>query len=84
MHDGAEDDGRDQHPDQPDEHIAQWLERYATGMAVTVDIGNTKNIHPTNKQEVGKRLALWALAKTYGRLIAWAPVNQKAGGVPAR
>ncbi|WP_190811496.1 sialate O-acetylesterase [Flagellimonas sp. S3867] len=37
-----------------------------TGMAVTNDIGNLKNIHPTNKQEVGKRLALWALAKTYG------------------
>ncbi|WP_136468363.1 sialate O-acetylesterase [Flagellimonas onchidii] len=37
-----------------------------TGMAVTNDIGNLKNIHPTNKQEVGRRLALWALAKTYG------------------
>lgn len=38
-----------------------------TGMAVTNDIGNLKNIHPTNKQEVGRRLALWALAKTYGK-----------------
>jgi sialate O-acetylesterase len=38
-----------------------------TGMAVTVDIGNPKDIHPRNKQEVGRRLALWALAKTYGR-----------------
>jgi len=37
-----------------------------TGMAVTMDIGNVNNIHPTNKQDVGKRLALWALAKTYG------------------
>jgi len=37
-----------------------------TGMAVTNDIGNLKNIHPTNKQEVGRRLALWAMAKTYG------------------
>jgi len=37
-----------------------------TGMVVTNDIGNLKNIHPTNKQEVGRRLALWALAKTYG------------------
>ena len=37
-----------------------------TGMAVTNDIGNLENIHPINKQEVGKRLALWALAKTYG------------------
>lgn len=38
-----------------------------TGMAVTTDIGNIANIHPTNKQEVGRRLALWALAKTYGK-----------------
>jgi len=38
-----------------------------TGMVVTTDIGNVKNIHPKNKQEVGRRLALWALAKTYGK-----------------
>ena len=38
-----------------------------TGMAVTTDIGNLKDIHPQNKQEVGRRLALWALAKTYGK-----------------
>lgn len=37
-----------------------------TGMAVTSDIGNLEDIHPTNKQDVGKRLAFWALAKTYG------------------
>ena len=38
-----------------------------TGMAVTNDIGNLENIHPINKQEVGRRLALWALAKTYDK-----------------
>jgi sialate O-acetylesterase len=38
-----------------------------TGMAVTTDIGNTRDIHPRNKQEVGRRLALWALAKDYGK-----------------
>jgi len=38
-----------------------------TGMAVTMDIGDPSDIHPANKQEVGRRLALWALAKTYGR-----------------
>jgi len=37
-----------------------------TGMAVTMDIGDVGNIHPKNKPEVGHRLALWALAKTYG------------------
>lgn len=41
-----------------------------TGMAVTMDIGNLADIHPKNKQEVGRRLALWALAKDYGRNIA--------------
>lgn len=38
-----------------------------TGMAVTTDIGNVNNIHPTNKQDVGRRLSLWALAKNYGK-----------------
>jgi sialate O-acetylesterase len=38
-----------------------------TGMCVTWDIGDVKDIHPKNKQDVGKRLALWALANTYGK-----------------
>jgi sialate O-acetylesterase len=38
-----------------------------TGMVVTTDVGNAKDIHPNDKQEVGRRLALWALARTYGR-----------------
>ncbi len=38
-----------------------------TGMAVTVDIGNLYDIHPRNKKDVGYRLSLWALAKTYGQ-----------------
>jgi len=37
-----------------------------TGMAVTLDIGEKDCIHPAEKQEVGKRLAYWAFAKTYG------------------
>lgn len=36
-----------------------------TGMVVVSDIGNTKDIHPGNKQDVGKRLANWALNRTY-------------------
>lgn len=38
-----------------------------TGMVCTMDIGDPKDIHPKNKQEVGRRLALQALAKTYGK-----------------
>jgi sialate O-acetylesterase len=37
-----------------------------TGMVVTMDLGNLKNIHPGNKLDVGNRLANWALAKDYG------------------
>jgi sialate O-acetylesterase len=42
-----------------------------TGMAVTTDIGNLADIHPKNKQDVGARLALWALAKDYGKEVAF-------------
>ncbi len=46
-----------------------------TGMAVTIDIGEEKDIHPKNKQDVGKRLAQWALAKTYGKdVVACGPL----------
>ena len=38
-----------------------------TGMAVLTDIGDGPDIHPKNKQDVGDRLALWALAKDYGK-----------------
>ena len=37
----------------------------ATGEAVIIDIGEGKDIHPQNKQDVGKRLARWALVETY-------------------
>jgi sialate O-acetylesterase len=37
-----------------------------TGMAVTIDIGDAHNIHPRNKQELGRRLALIAKVKVYG------------------
>ncbi|HNS21969.1 MAG TPA: sialate O-acetylesterase [Sedimentisphaerales bacterium] len=42
-----------------------------TGMAVAIDIGDAKDIHPKNKQDVGKRLALWALANTYGHDVVY-------------
>jgi sialate O-acetylesterase len=51
-----------------------------TGMAVTTDITTLNNIHPPNKQDVGKRLALWALAKDYGKkdLVYSGPIFEKA------
>ncbi len=41
-----------------------------TGMAVITDVATLGNIHPPDKQTVGHRLALWALAKTYGKPVA--------------
>ncbi|MEI6810141.1 MAG: hypothetical protein WCN95_15590, partial [bacterium] len=38
-----------------------------TGMAVAIDIGNAGDIHPRNKEDVGMRLAFWALAKDYAK-----------------
>jgi sialate O-acetylesterase len=47
------------------------LEVPNTGMAVTIDIGDPDNIHPVNKQEVGHRLALIALAKLEHRPVEY-------------
>jgi len=42
-----------------------------TGMAVAIDIGDADDIHPRNKQDVGKRLAYNALANTYRLPVAF-------------
>jgi hypothetical protein len=52
------------------EGMLQTLKVPATGMASTMDIGETADIHPKNKQEVGRRLAFWALGTVYGQKVA--------------
>jgi sialate O-acetylesterase len=47
------------------------LELENTGMAVTIDIGEAKDIHPKNKQDVGIRLALNGLAKVYSKDVPY-------------
>ena len=42
-----------------------------TGMAVSIDIGDAKDIHPKNKQEVGRRLALIALNRNYKKKLTY-------------
>ncbi len=42
-----------------------------TGQAVTIDIGDTDDIHPRNKQDVGKRLAAIALYDSYGQDVVY-------------
>lgn len=42
-----------------------------TGIAGTMDISDLVDIHPKNKQDVGKRLALWALANSYGKNLPY-------------
>jgi len=49
----------------------QTLRLTNTGMVVTTDIGNAKDIHPTNKQDVGKRLAAIALNNVYNKKMVY-------------
>lgn len=49
-----------------------------TGMVVTMDIGNNSNIHPANKQDVGKRLAGLALTNDYGKSFVASGPNYKS------
>lgn len=68
-----------QRTDQPEESAwaelreaqTQALNLENTGMAVTIDIGDANDIHPKNKQEVGRRLSLIALNQTYGKENAY-------------
>ncbi|MCX6895174.1 MAG: sialate O-acetylesterase [Verrucomicrobia bacterium] len=57
--------------DQPTvrEAMLKTLALPKTGMGINIDIGEEKNIHPKNKQEVGRRLSLWALGTVYGQKV---------------
>jgi len=56
---------------------SQTLKLANTGQAVIIDIGESGDIHPRNKKDVGERLAKIALAKDYGKDIAYSgPVYQ--------
>ena len=68
------------HPRKPDPGDSAWAElRDAqlytlrtvdhTGMAVAIDVGEAGDIHPKDKQAVGRRLALWALRAQYGKTV---------------
>jgi sialate O-acetylesterase len=62
--------GTDDHPDDwawLREAQTQTLSTPNTGMAISIDLGDPNELHPRNKQDVGKRLALIALNKTYGQ-----------------
>lgn len=46
-----------------------------TGMAVTIDVGDARDIHPKDKQSVGHRLGQWALADVYGmQMLSMGPI----------
>jgi sialate O-acetylesterase len=50
---------------------AQILSLPNTGLAVTIDVGDPDNVHPKNKEPVGERLALIALANAYSRKLEY-------------
>lgn len=51
------------------------------GMAVTSDLGDSTDVHPRRKRQVGERLAVWALAQTYGKKIIYSGPLLKTGKV---
>jgi sialate O-acetylesterase len=62
---------RDTHPAFREAQYNIWQKTLRTAMVVTTDVGNPANIHPTQKQPVGERLALAARAISYGEPVEY-------------
>lgn len=62
---------RNIHPAFREAQFEIWRKTPLTAMAVTTDVGDANNIHPTRKQPVGQRLALAARALAYGEKIEY-------------
>jgi sialate O-acetylesterase len=62
---------RDMTPEIRDAQLWSWQHTPKTAMAVTTDCGDANDIHPTNKQPVGARLALAARALAYGEKLEY-------------
>ena len=79
-------DFRDETPDPVESDWAELREAQTmtlsalpnTGQAVIVDLGESHDIHPKDKQNVAKRLARWALARDYGVEIAYRSPEYKS------
>ncbi len=65
------------------ESMLKTLSLPNVGMAVNIDLGDSKNLHPVDKKEVGRRLALWALANVYKQKVECSgplPIKQEIKG----
>lgn len=71
---------RSQNPEIRDAQLYVYRSTPNTGMAVTMDNGDSLDIHPRNKELVGKRLSLWALQNEYGKkgLVVSGPLYKSA------
>jgi sialate O-acetylesterase len=55
-----------------------------TGIAVTIDVGEAGNLHPPRKQEIGERLALWALGTSYEKKLVYSGPLYKSMSVEGK
>jgi sialate O-acetylesterase len=69
---------KDQPPEIREAQLIAWKNTQNTALAVTIDVGDAKDIHPANKEPVGARLALAARAIAYGEKLEYSgPVYDK-------